>query len=171
MSLRRLASGVGTVLLLAAPARADSPGDHLVGLFVQGCLPFVGNVAGLRDWAARLHLPVLPEAGRRAFLQDQPGVVFDATDPGGKLVLISAADGNCDAVADKADPALAHELEHALARLGVSLTVSADRDDPEEKALHYREYIARKGDRSWRIVVSTGKPGSDAHPMLSASPE
>ncbi len=173
MSARRLAPGLAAAgLLLAVPAaRADSPSEHLVGLFVQGCLPFVGDVAGLRAWAAAQRLPILPEAGRKAFLQDQPGVVFDATDAGGKLVLISGSDGNCDAVADRADAALARQLEQVLGRLGVTLTVAAERDDPQEKALHYREYVARKGERGWRIVVSTGKPGSGAHPMLSASPE
>jgi hypothetical protein len=158
------------LLLAAAPAGADTPGQHLIGLFVQGCMPFLGDAAGLHAWAAKLRLPVLPPQVGQAFLQGQPGTAFDATDASGKLVLISDDDGTCGAVAERPDPSLAPELEQTFRRLGIGFSVTADRDDPEIKVLHYREYAARRGDRTWRVVVSTGTSDSGAHPMLSALP-
>jgi len=158
-------------LLIAHPTRADSA-DQLVGLFMQACLPFAGDTAGLRKWAARIGLQALPPGGQAAFLQGQPGLAFDATNTEGKFVVISGDGGACAAVADRGAPARTTTgLEQALGAAGFGFVVTADRDDSQERALHYREYRARKGGRAWRIVLSTGAPDSGAHPMLSATPE
>ncbi len=158
-------------LLIPQPARADSA-DQLVGLFMQSCLPFAGDAAGLRKWAGGIGLRALPPGGQSAFLQGQRGLAFDATNTEGKFVVISGDGGFCAAVADRGARArITAGLEQALGATSVRFVVTADRDDPQEPALRHRDYRARKGDRAWRIVLSTGAPDSGAHPMLSATPE
>ena len=156
---------VALAILFAPPVRA-AEADQLIGLFMQGCLPFAGDAQALRKWAAGIGLPALPPEGQRAFLGNQPGVVFDASDPQGKFVVLSGDNGACAATAEQSAPAsMATELESALTAAGVGFVVKTDADNPQDRTLHYRAYQARKGDRSWRIVLSTG-----AHAMLSASP-
>ena len=155
-------------LVLAAPARAGGA-DELVGLFMQSCVPFAGDTAGLRRWAKQIGLKPLPPGGQAAFLNGQPGIAFDASDAEGKFVLLSGDGGSCAALAERADGPLRADLESALTVAGIGFTGGADRADPQVPALRHREYAARKGARSWRIVLSTGD--SAAHPMLSAVAE
>ena len=154
-----------------SPARAGRA-QELVGLFMQSCIRFSDDPAGLRNWFAQLGIKRLPAGGQAAFLQGQPGIAFDASNGEGKFVVVSGDGGFCAAVAEQADAArLAADLEQALSQAGIGFAVTADRDDPEITALHHREYRARKGDRAWRIVLSTGTADSGAHPMLSAVAE
>ncbi len=73
-----------------------------MGLFVQGCLPFAGKPAALRDWAKQVGLQPVADQARTAFLHGAPGQVFDASVPGTKLALLSSDDGICSAVTDQA---------------------------------------------------------------------
>ncbi len=157
-------------LLAASPARAGGA-EQAVGLFMQACLRFAGDPAGLRKWTADAGLHALPSIGQRAFLQQQPGIAFDATNGVEKFVLVSGDDGSCSTVAQHAETAdLLADLGRALEQAGIGFTYT-DRNDPQETALHHREYQARKGRRSWRLVVSTGGPQAAAHPMLTAIAE
>ncbi len=163
---RSLGGGaVALAFLFARPVRAE-PADQLIGLFMQGCLPFAGDAQGLRKWAGGIGLPALPPEGKAAFLGKQPGMVFDASNQQGKFVLLSGDNGACAATAEEgAPPTMAAEVEAALTGAGIRFTLKSDGDDPRNKMIHHRAYLAHKGDRSWQVVLSTG-----VHTELSAAP-
>lgn len=146
--------------------------EQLVGLFVQGCMPFVGQPAALRSWAARNGLPVLAQPATDAFLHGAPGRAFDASVPGVRLVLASSDDGLCAGIVDKAESAaIATALEAGLRQAGVAFRLAIDRDDTAAKALHFREYLATRAGRSWRILAATVHDLSGGQAMLTAAPE
>ena len=162
---------------LTLPAYGADPAaqDQLVGLFVQGCLNFAGRPSALRAWAAGKNLAVLPDAAAKVFLHGAPGMVFDASAPGVKLVLASSDDGICSAVTDKATSGdVTRALEAGLKQAGAAFRLAIDRDDRATKDLHFREYLATRDGHSWRILAATindnaGSPGGQA--MLTAAPE
>ena len=157
---------------LPAHAAEPSPQDQLAGLFIQGCLPFAGNPAALRTWATANSLPSLPAPATKAFLHGAPGQAFDASAPGAKLVLASSDDGLCSAITDKAaSAAVAQSLEAGLKQAGAAFRLAIDRDDTADKALHYREYLATRAGRSWRILVATVNDPAGGQAMLTAAPE
>jgi hypothetical protein len=143
---------------------------QLAGLFVQSCLEFAGNSNALRDWAKRTGLHELPGEAQESFLYGLPGVVFDATNKTGKLVLISEDGGSCSVVAERASgPAVIDTLEQDLRRAQISFNLSRDGDDPKERVLHHREYTASMGKRSWLLLVSTVKDAALGEAMLTAN--
>lgn len=165
-------------LLLVIPAHATEPKtqDQLAGLFIQGCLPFAGNASALRAWAATNKLPTLPQPATKAFLLGAPGLAFDASAPGAKLALASSDDGLCSAITDKAISGdVAQALEAGLKQAGIAFRLVIDRDDPKAKDLHFREYLATRTGRSWRILAATvnDTPGTvgGGQAMLTAAPE
>ena len=164
----------GLVILLALPAHAADPApqDQLSGLFIQGCLSFAGSPTALRGWAAGKNLPHLPDAATKTFLHGAPGQAFDASAPGTKLVLASSDDGLCSATTDKAmSAAVAQALESGLKQAGVTFRLAIDRDDTMEKNLHFREYLATRSGRSWRILAATVNNPAGGQAMLTAAPE
>jgi hypothetical protein len=160
-------------LLAAAPlaARADVA-PQLVGLFIQGCMPFAGNPAALRDWAARTGVPAVPEQARVAFLHGAPGQVFDGSTAEGKLVLVSSDDGICSVVTDLAvQQAVVDALEAGLQRAGAAFRLAIERDDKQVPDIHDREYLATKNGRGWRILLAAVKDEKGGEAMLTAAPE
>jgi hypothetical protein len=158
-------------LLAAAPARADEAAQA-VGLFMQSCVRFAGDSAGLRQWATATGLKPLPPGGQAAFLQNQRGIAYDATNPQGKFVVAAGEAGSCFVVAEHADAGqLTSDLEQALQQGGLPFTGGAETVDPADKNLRHREFRVRKANHSWRIVLSTGVVDSGAHPMLTILPE
>jgi hypothetical protein len=158
-------------LLAPFAAHAGAP-EELVGLFIQGCLPFVGNAPALRDWAQRTGLPAVPEPARAAFLHGAPGQAFDASAAEVKLVLVSSDDGICSAVTDRAtQPLVTNVLEASLHEAGLAFRLVIERDDKQVNAIHDREYLAAKGKQGWRILASTVKGDQGGEAMLTAAPE
>ncbi len=162
------------ILLLAATpgaARADAPAE-MVGLFVQGCMPFVGDAAALRTWAARTGLRGVPDPARNAFLHGAPGQVFDGSDSEGKFVLVSSDDGLCSVVTDKATRQTVTEaLEAGLHKAGLTFRMAIERDDKAVPAIHDREYLATRDGRGWRILAATTDGDISGEAMLTAAPE
>jgi hypothetical protein len=162
------------LLLAAAPVDAvetDQP-RQLAGLFMQGCVAFVGNPTALRAWARRLALVELPAQARETFLHGASGTAFDASNPGGKFVLLSADDGSCAALTDTAlGPAVIEALEADLAGASISARLLDEQDDKEEASLRRRDYAARLGTHAWRIRAATVKDGKAGPAMLYAHPE
>ncbi len=159
-------------LVRGAEPAAPDPAAQLAGLFIQGCLPFAGDPAALRAWAARNTLPDLPAQATKAFLHGAPGRSFDASTPGTKLVLASSDDGICSAVTDHAPTGgVAQSLETGLTRANVAFRLAIDRDDTNAKALHYREYLATGNGRSWRILAATVHDPGGGQAMLTAAPK
>jgi hypothetical protein len=152
-------------------ARAGAA-DELVGLFLQGCLPFAGHPSALRDWARGFGLPPVPEQARAAFLHGAPGQAFDASAAGVKLALLSSDDGICSAVTDHAmQPQVAEALETGLREAGLTFRLVVERDDKQISAIHQREYLAAKDKQAWRILASTVKGDQGGEAMLTAAPE
>jgi hypothetical protein len=155
------------LLAHAAPAENAS---QLAGLFMQSCVQFAGDRAGLRDWARRTGLVEVPEQARAAFLREASGMVFDASNQVGKFVLISDDAGGCSTVAELADgQAVIAALEADLRQAGISFAPGRDADDPEERQLRHREYTASTGTRTWRIVVGTVRDRQGGQAMLTAT--
>jgi hypothetical protein len=162
------------LLLVATPALAADPAprDQLAGLFIQGCLPFAGNPAALRAWAADNQLPALPDAATKAFLLNAPGRAYDATASDTKLVLASSDDGICSAITDKATSAdVTQALEAGLKQAGTAFRLAIERDDTGDRAIHYREYLVTRNGRSWRILAATVNDPSGGRAMLTGAPE
>jgi hypothetical protein len=158
-------------LLMPAAARAGVA-EQLVGLFVQGCLPFVGNPAALRAWARRTGLPAVPDQARVAFLHGAPGRVFDGTAAGAKLVLVSSDDGLCSIATDHVTrQAVDDALEAGLRQAGLRFRLVIDREDARINAIHDREYLAAKDKLGWRILAATVNGDKGGEAMLTAGPE
>jgi hypothetical protein len=160
-------------LCLLAPwaARADPP-DELVGLFMQGCMPFVGNPRALREWAGRIGLPPVPEQAQAAFLHGAPGKAYDASAAGTKLVLVSSDDGLCSAVTDHAAEApVTAAVEAAFRQAGLKFRLVIERDDAKVGAIHDREYLVAKDKQGWRVLAATVKGEAGGEAMLTAAPE
>ncbi len=162
-----MAAGV----LAPLPARASDPAQ-LVGLFIQGCLPFAGNPAALRAWAKQAGLPPVPRQAGAAFLHGAPGQVFDGSAVDAKLVLVSSDDGLCSAATDQAtQQAVVAALQAGFAKAGLSYRLVIERDDPKVDAIHDREYLAAKDKRAWRVLVATVKSDQGGEAMLTGGPE
>lgn len=143
-----------------------------MGLFVQGCLPFVGNKAALRDWAVKSGMPEAAEPARAAFLHGAPGKVFDASAADAKLALVSSDDGLCSAVTDQAtEQAVTDALEAGFRQAGLTFRLVVERDDARVKAIHDREYLAARGKIGWRVLAATVKGDKGGEAMLTAAPE
>ena len=158
-------------LVVPGVARAAGP-EELVGLFIQGCLPFAGDAAGLRQWAGQTGLQPVPEQARAAFLHGAPGQVFDGSVAGVRLALVSSDDGLCSAVTDQAtQQSVADALEAGFRQAGLGFRLAIERDDAQINAIHHREYLAAKGKRGWRVLAATVKGDKGGEAMLTAGPE
>jgi hypothetical protein len=144
----------------------------VTGLFLQGCLPFAGKPAALREWAGQFGLPAVPEQARAAFLHGAPGQAFDASTTGTKLVLVSSDDGICSAVTDHAtQPQVTEALEAALRQADLKFRLVIERDDTKVSAIHDREYLIAKDKRGWRVLAAVVKGDEGGEAMLTAAPE
>jgi hypothetical protein len=153
-------------------AHAADQSAALAGLFMQSCLNYAGDPAGLRAWATGKGLPKVPEKARAAFLHGAPGQVFDASDNEGKFVVASADDGICSAVTNKvSQAAIVAALEGDLRAAGIAFRLVIERDDKTIPDIHDREYLATKNGRSWRILLATVKDPSGGQAMITGAPE
>jgi hypothetical protein len=150
------------------PAGAAS---QVVGLFMQSCVRFALDPAGVRGWALHAGLKLLPPEGQQAFLYGLPGQVFDASTKDGKLVMISENSGACSTMAESASgAAVVKVLEQVMQLAHIDLTMTHEDDDKVEKALHHREYTAASNGRQWEMLVSTVKGTAPGEVMLTTSP-
>jgi hypothetical protein len=167
----KVALFLAACLLVPGAARAAAA-DELTGLFLQGCLPFAGRPAALRDWAGQTGLPQVPEQARAAFLHGAPGQAFDASAAGTKLVLVSSDDGICSAVTDHATQTeVTQALEAALKAADLKFRLVIEHDDANVAAIHDREYLVALDKRGWRVLAATVKDAQGGEAMLTAGPE
>lgn len=141
-----------------APASGGSPesGSLVARLFVETCLGFPGNSAGLRAGLAQLGVPQLPPPVAGIFLGSRPGVVYDTSVDDVRLALASADDGSCSAYAETAVAAqTVQALEATLSQAGIAATLMGEHVDPQTPALSHRDYRAMIGGRPWLILVTT----------------
>ena len=156
---------VPVLILLSGPAVAQqsaqqppaSGAEELVGLFGAACLHFAGNPAGTRGFLTQQGVPQMPEKARDAFLAGRAGQVFDASEPGVNLAVVSLDDGGCEAVVEKADPAevlttLTREAKAANTPL-TPLGDQADKAGP--KGVQHTAYAVTENGQQMHILVST----------------
>lgn len=162
---------LGAALMLPGTAAAQ-PAAQMVGLFIQGCMAFVGNPPALRAWAHANGLPQAPEQVTRAFLHNAAGLVFDGSAADAKLALISADTGLC-AVATPVMQAtdLTATLEAGLRQVGLNFRLVIQRDDQTERSIHDREYLAAGQGKGWRILEAAVRGDTSGPAMLTAGPE
>jgi hypothetical protein len=170
---RRLALAAGLALVAGSKAPAQEPSvlaaEEVSALFLLACLPFAGRPTALRAWAGERRLPVLSAHASRLFLLDAPGLVFDASTPGTKLVLVSGDDGLCSAIAQAArGDIMVRLLEERLRAAEVTFRLVIERADKTEAAIVFREYLARGADRAWRILLAITREGGPGRVMLTA---
>jgi hypothetical protein len=162
------------MMALGAPARSDAPSDaaakQVAGLFMQSCIQFSGDKEGLRGWANKTGLTQLPAEAQQRFLYGLSGAVFDASNATGKFVLISEDGGSCSVVAQSASGSAAvTDLEQDMTAASIAFRVTSDQPDSQEKALEHREYMASRGERQWRLLVSTVTNVASGQVMLTAN--
>jgi hypothetical protein len=165
---------IATIAATTSSARADetqsAAAKQVTGLFVQSCVRFAGDKDGLRGWAGKTGLKLLPAGVQDRFLYGLPGMVFDASNMVGKFVLVSEDGGSCSVVAEMASgPGVITDLEQDLNDARITFKVTAERADAEEKALKHREYQASQGERGWLLLVSTVKNAEGGQAMLTAN--
>jgi hypothetical protein len=170
---------MGVVAILAVVGQVSSAGaDDLpevaakqaAGLFMQSCIRFAGDKDGLRDWAKKTGLKVLPDGVQEHFLYGLPGIVFDASNKTGKFVVVSEDGGSCSVVVEMASgPVVITDLERAMNDAKISFKVTGEKTDSEESALKHREYQASQGQREWLLLVSTVKDPIGGQVMLTAN--
>lgn len=152
-----------------APTRADVAARQVAPLFVASCVQHAGNPAGLRAWAAKIKLPMLPPPGQAGFLKGAPGTVYDASNPAGKYVIVSLDDGGCLVAAEAVNTAaMVQATEAALEQAAITVVLDGDRGDLGDTGMRHRTYHASQGQRSWTLVISYG-PRQPDQAMLSAA--
>ncbi|HVY17003.1 MAG TPA: hypothetical protein VHB27_17405 [Rhodopila sp.] len=150
---------------------ADDAPSQMVGLFIQGCMPFVGDAKALRAWAGKLGLSALPDKVAAVLLHGAPGMAFDGSNKSGKFALVSSDDGLCSVVTNKVtEPALRDALEAGFTQAGLKFRLVIQRDDKTVQAIHDREYLAARGKTGWRVLMASLKDGM-GQGMLTAGPE
>lgn len=154
----------------AAESRVAVAARQAAGLFMQSCVHHAGSPAALRAWAEKLGLPELPAPGQAGFLKGAAGVVYDASNPAGKYVVISHDDGGCLVLAEAVNTAeLAPATEAVLREAAYAVVLAGYKAELEEARLRHRTYHAAQGARALTLVVSHG-PAEVDQAMLSASP-
>ncbi|MBN8905804.1 MAG: hypothetical protein J0H99_04085, partial [Rhodospirillales bacterium] len=107
-----------------------------------------------------------------AFLRGAPGLVFDASLPPEKFVLLSPDDGLCAALTNQAvGTDVIRAVESDLTAAGIAFRLAIERDDKTLPDIHNREYLATKNGHGWRILIATVKDPAGGQAMLTAAPE
>ena len=162
--MRRTLLPIAALLAFASAAAAQSPqsaptaslaATQASGLFISSCLRHASNAPALRDWARQFNLRQAPAKVAEGFLHGTPGVVYDASNPTGRYVILSHDDGSCAVLTKDSDgPAMTAGLEAALARAGVVAILALERTDPDVPGTRHRTYHAAGAGRSWTIILT-----------------
>jgi len=147
-----------------------SGAEELVGLFGATCLHFAGNPTAVRGFMTQQGVPVMPEKARAAFLAGRAGQVFDASEPGVNLAVVSLDDGGCEAVVEKADPnEVLSALQKAATDAKTPLTRLGEQADPGAGGVHHAAFGLTEAGRQMHILVSTAAAPPQA--VLTLAPK
>ncbi|MBS1077690.1 hypothetical protein JK217_07985 [Gluconobacter kondonii] len=179
-------TSVLVALLFCVPASArDLGAANAVGLFGQSCLSFTGNPSGLREWAARYHLPEGPPPTREGFLHGNHGRVYVASTVYGQMALVSLDKGYCQVVMRQGNVAnVQTEFRDQLLARHATLNLLLQQQDPqrgaaqkifayEQGAVHLQLSITAhgiSGPVAEVILTSTLLPESSDPPARSPAP-
>jgi len=141
-------------------------------MFMDTCVHFAGDTAGLRSWLAKQGVPEMPAEPRRSFLGDRRGKVYDTSEENTRLALVSADDGSCSAYAEFADrEQLARNLEGALHEANDNFTAQGEHADARDPTLARRDYRATIGTRQWLVLVTTTQAQGKLQAALTLRPQ
>jgi hypothetical protein len=143
-----------------APQAQQPPGsgaEELVGLFGAACLHFAANPSGTRGFLTQQGVPQMPDKARDAFLAGRAGQVFDASEPGVNLAVISLTDGGCEVVVEKADPAeVLATLQREAKAASTPLTALGNQADKSgAKGVEHTAFAITENGQQMHILVST----------------
>lgn len=169
-----------TLLLpaMATPALAQQqpqqpPGsgaEELVGLFGAACLHFAGDPAGTRGFLTQQGVPKMPDKARDAFLAGRAGQVFDASEPGVNLAVVSLDDGGCETVVEKADPAdVLSTLQREAQAANTPLTNLGGQADKAPAGVTHTAFAVTANGKQMHILVSTAAVAPQA--VLTLAPK
>ena len=142
---------------------AGTPAEELVGLFGAACLHFAGNPAGTRTFLTQQNVPRMPDKARDAFLAGRPGQVFDASEPGVNLAVVSLDDGGCETVVEKASASeVLSTLQREAQSSNTPLTALGGQSDKGANGVTHTAYAVTEAGRTMHILVSTELPSPQA---------
>jgi hypothetical protein len=167
-----LAFTAAIIPVAAQTAANDAVTSQAVELFIQSCLPFSGDAAGLRNWIAERHLPQLP-AQSAAFLGNLgSGEVFAASNATGHYVLVSYDIGACKVVSQEGNMQAAENILSAyLTGNGYEQTPTTKAERPDAAM---QLYHVTRNKREWLLSVMrhdhSDAPGMAPELDLMATP-
>jgi hypothetical protein len=125
-----------------AHLQATDPGAlQTVALFEHGCFPYIGDADRLRVQAALLGAQPAPAAMVPQFLHGHAGMVFNASSPAGKRVLISFDNGMCGVTAPTDDgEAIEVVILHDIIHIG---------------GVPKQVFVKKNGDQGTKVVSFT----------------
>lgn len=157
----------------AQPAGQQPPGsgaEELVGLFGATCLHFAGSPSEVRGFLNEQKVPVMPQTARAAFLAGRAGQVFDASEPGINLAVVSLDDGGCETVVEKANPdEVLSTLIKTAQEAKTPLTPLGDQADKAANGVRHAAFALSENGRTMHILVSTASAAPQA--VLTLAPK
>jgi hypothetical protein len=140
--------------LTAQAADLDMAARQMAGLFTQACLSHAGDGAAQRKFLEDHHVPQLPAAGLAVFLQNRPGIGYNASNGSGRLAVTIEIDGVCTVYSDSA--AIADVFSALDSMLPLSgMDVSDMRAHDRTPSEHVRDYVLTKDGQRFTLVAST----------------
>lgn len=141
---------------------ADPDSGQVAGLFLQSCMKYAGNAAGLREWVSAHRLPQIPADQAATFLGSLgAGEAYGASNASGKHALVSYDSGACRVLALSGDASDIQQTLLALLRgQGVTVVPVLARAKPDSSSSQGL-FEATFGPRHWRVSI-TAKPHAEA---------
>ena len=163
--------------LIAAPSLAQNDtaleraSGQAVGLFVQACVPFTGDAAGVRRWADEHRLGLIaPDKARVIMVGSVTGQVFGASNADGNFVLVSLDNGFCEVVAEIGDMKVAGEfLSEFLKVDGYSIVPVKGM---ERAGVSQQRFDLSRAQKKLQVSVTQfdGEPATPPQLRLTATP-
>jgi hypothetical protein len=162
------ALAMATVLALSSPALAaddvlTTSSEQAVSLFSRSCMTFAGQKDQLRAWTQAQKIPEMPQDKATILMGKFPGKAFAISTPVGNYIIGSQDDGGCTLFVQRADgKILATQLEAIIAASKLTLKITSDQNDANNRDMHHRGYEIAGKNRKWLVALSFMPPGKTA---------
>lgn len=172
----RLALFLAAALTLAAPARADTPDQRLgsralVTAAGRYCLHFAYSQQDLRASLAESGMPQLPPEAAATLLGGRPGMAYNGSWNGVRVVVLSADDGTCTV---QAGPVVERwvwsAVENNLRQGARDFRLWGDRTEPGEVPFRHRRYRWVFEARRYQVLVSTPQGNTPLPASIAVAP-
>jgi hypothetical protein len=171
--LKRLSAAIGLLICLPHPACAgDDRAAYLVKLFIEACVPNMGNPDGVRAWAVDKHLGQISEAAALAIFvgPGNHGAAWAIPTQYGKFALsIRGTTQACAVYAHAADPTevetdfktIVESVKQPGIRLRVDKDATTDGPAGRARALAYN-MIAPGAPSGYEFIMLTAERAGGA---------